>query len=627
MELTTVRCKNCGAMLDPRIAIGGVVECPYCGTPWIMPKTETVPEAKKYIHDGNAALDVCDFDHAFTYFQKASELDAGEPEAFFGMALATFRVQYLKDSVNDRLQPICHLFTQNTFTKNSYFRQALDLATPKQREVYRSRGSEIDDVCEEFLALKEQGIKYDCFLCVKVTDDDSGTQTADSIAANKLYDFLKDKGYRPFFSERILANKAGSAYEAHILYALYVSECMLIVCSDEKFLRTKWVKNEYTRFMGMMSDGGKERDAVTFVFNGTPIERLPNGKKIQGIDLATPKAYSLIEGYVESHTPEARRSREREAEEKRRQQEEVDTLLQEMRDLQQKREEDNRRQAIQMQSAGTGGPAPTIESMLERARQELESCDYDGAAKFYQGVLDIDPKNFEAWRGMFLTEFQVMREEKLGGRMSLETVRKILSSKNFRYAREYATTDKAQNRIKTVMDRINTYLEREKRHLESEQARLADLRKNSEAQKTALEQKTLEAEWLKKTKQKFEDKRMRILTAGGILGIAAGIATIILLCIYIPQWNPIIPAGGAFWIGLIPGVVVAGLFTGLFALFVPRKINGMNEKELNERLEGANAEVEALNRDIATLQKAIASLEKQLPAEREKLKEVCSLFS
>ena len=334
-------CSCCGAKVDPRKAVEGVLECPYCRTFLTFPKPES--KALPYLQAGEHDLDSRDFDRAYEAYAKAAELDPAEPEAYFGMALATFKVQYLKDEVRECLQPICYEVSSRKFTEDKNYIRALQLATSEQKEVYHVRGEAIDSIREEFFELQKSGLDYDCFLCVKVTAPEGG-HTADYERANDIYYHLKDSGYKPFFSEREMKGREGSAYEALILYALYTSECMLIVCSAEEYLQTKWVKNEYLRFLQMIKDEEKERDALTFVFHGKPIEKLPNGKKIQGIDLSRPDAYSRITNYVELHTPEAKAKRlaaeqARAAEEKRRQEEDERRRAEDER----RREEEARR--------------------------------------------------------------------------------------------------------------------------------------------------------------------------------------------------------------------------------------------------------------------------------------------
>ena len=307
-------CKNCNAPLDMAQAKNGVITCAFCGSAFTLPKKEQPPAVVKALDFGHAALDKGKFDDAYTHFASAAELDGSEPEAYWGKALSKFRVQYLRDTVNNRLQPICHEMSERVFTADRDCVKALELATDEQRAEYGKKAAEIDYIRKEFYALKNTGLDYDCFICVKVTGED-GNPTRDSLDATRIYMGLKDAGYKPFFSEYEIRGRAGADYEAMILYALYMSESMLVVCSDEEYLKTKWVKNEYTRFIAMAGDELKEADSITIAFRGGVIERLPGVKgKIQGISLTDFDAMDRIRAFIDSHDAEKQRKKaEREA--------------------------------------------------------------------------------------------------------------------------------------------------------------------------------------------------------------------------------------------------------------------------------------------------------------------------
>ena len=301
-----MKCKNCGAPIDVTSAVGGVVECRHCYSKFTIAKS-TDKDALMFLAMGEHELDTCKFDDALASFEKASKVDAKEPEAFYGMALATAKVQYIRDYTTDpvRMQPICHDVSGKKFSEDKNYKKALSLATPEQKEEYKRKAEDIDRISEQFHRLKEDGLGYDCFICVKVSDDEkilpdgSKARTPDYKDADDIYFDLKGKGYRPFFSEREIRNKTGADYEAVILYALYTSKCMLVVCSNEEYLQKPWVKNEYTRYLEMMDDGVKEPESITIAFRDRVVERIPGIKgKIQGINLAKLGAGETVENFV-----------------------------------------------------------------------------------------------------------------------------------------------------------------------------------------------------------------------------------------------------------------------------------------------------------------------------------------
>ncbi len=274
MDLQSLTCRNCGATLSMKNAKEEVIECPYCKHLTTLPRKNIAPNVATTLRAADHELANADFTRAYDMFAKAAELDGNEPEAYFGMALAENQVQYLKDEVNNRLQPICHNATAKKFADNANYKKAARLATPKQRETYEKRAKEIDYVRERFAAFAASKLDYDCFICVKVTNE-QGDHTEDSYIAERIYHALKKENYRPFYSEEEIGGRTGADYEALILYAICKSKCMLVVCLEEGYLRTKWVKNEYTRFLSISEATGKKSENIAVVTAGKKIERLP----------------------------------------------------------------------------------------------------------------------------------------------------------------------------------------------------------------------------------------------------------------------------------------------------------------------------------------------------------------
>jgi tetratricopeptide (TPR) repeat protein len=296
---TLYKCSYCGAPVDVTMATDGVGKCKYCGVSYTLPKLNS--SALTYLDLGLTNLDMAKFADAYAYFTRAIKMDSDDCELYWCRALATERVQYLNDLINKCPQPICFEITERKFVDNSDYQKALSLATKAQRDEYERKAKSIDDIRKEFLRLKNLGLKYDCFICVKVTDGEYTTK--DYRDAIQLYQLLKNKGFNPFFSEINLTGKGGEDYEAHILYALYSSDSMIIICSNQDYLQTDWVKNEYTRYLRLIDDEEKDADSLTVLFRGTPIERIGDRrKKIQGIDLDVFGAESAVLAFVEKHS-------------------------------------------------------------------------------------------------------------------------------------------------------------------------------------------------------------------------------------------------------------------------------------------------------------------------------------
>ena len=467
MENPTFKCKGCGNELNAANAESGVVVCEYCGMARTVPKRETKPAALSYLMLAEHDLDVCAFDNAFTGYKKAAEADGEEPEAYFGMALARFNVQYLKDLTGQkiRLQPICHEVSGKKFCEDANYRKALEKATSAQRAEYERKGKEIDYIRREFEKLEAEGLDYDCFLCVKVTDDETKLRTKDYKRADDIYFNLRKKGYKPFFSERELDDVTGADYEARILYALYSSECMIVVCGNENYLQTPWVKNEYTRFLKLIGDEEKESDSIALAWFSSPIEKLAGKRgKIQGINLDALDASERITAFVENHTPEAKKRREeerarktQEAEEARRKLlEEQENLRKEFEEKQRALAEEQKRAQRELEerlkgikqggeSAPHGGVSATVNSLLTRARQEREAKNDAKAREYYGRILDAEPQNADAWWGLFLADCNAADEEEAERTVeSIEQFEEVKINRNFINAKKYASGKTAE---------------------------------------------------------------------------------------------------------------------------------------------------------------------------------------
>ena len=470
-----VRCKNCGAQLDISKAIGGVIACEYCNSKHTLAKSKD-EQAINFLAIAEHELDNGKFDEAFSAYSKAASIDKAEPEAYYGMALASYKVRYIKDVNNNRLQPIIYDATNKSFEKDSNYIKALNLATPEQKEEYTKRAKEIDYIRNEFYKLKQEGKEYDVFICVKVTDDTTKRKTIDSERANDIYYHLKDKGYKPFYSEREIQNETGVDYEARILYALYSSPCMIVICSDESYLQTPWVKNEYSRFISLINDEQKESNSIAIGFFDKPIERLPNRNgRLQGVCLKNPDAYSKIVDFVDNCSPAAKLKKKQAEDDRKAQEEQLKRQIEEQAELQAKQLEEFKRQQAQAQKElqdrlaalqkdnttqqrqeSSGGNA-SVQSLLTRANQFLENSDFYNAETYYNRVLDIDPTNSAAWLNSFMVEVRAKSPNELKTKIR-EYIKKSTDVTNLKNSLIYLNAKKYATNYINLFEEIEEIL-------------------------------------------------------------------------------------------------------------------------------------------------------------------------
>ena len=209
MEYFSRRCGNCGAELDGIDAIGGVIECKYCHSRFPVARS-TDGNVLHFLFMGEHEMDVGEFDKAHEAYAKAAQFDENESAAYWGMALSDFKVRflhYVNDKDETKLQPICHEVSKKVFSEDENYKKAIACATAEQRVEYERVAHDIDYIRGEFYRFQKEGVDYDCFICVKVTDDATKRKTPDSDRANDLYYHLRDRGYKPFYSEREIQNK------------------------------------------------------------------------------------------------------------------------------------------------------------------------------------------------------------------------------------------------------------------------------------------------------------------------------------------------------------------------------------------------------------------------------------
>jgi len=368
--MAIIKCKMCGGelVMAEDSATG---KCEYCGT------VQTVPQAddeKKLIQFERAERlrKQCEFDKAAGLYESIVADFRQEAEAYWGLVLCKYGIEYVDDPATGKKIPTCHRSSFDSIMDDSDFEQVMENADSVARKVYREEAKAIEEIRKGIIAVSSNEEPYDIFICYKETADD-GQRTLDSVLAQDVYDALTDKGYRVFFSRITLEDKLGVEYEPYIFAALNSAKVMLAFGTDYDYYNAVWVKNEWSRFLKLMAKD-KEKHLIP-CYKGIDAYDIPKEfAKLQAQDMGKVGALQdLLRGIQKLLSP-----------------------------------------AVQ-ETATIPQPAQnTVAPLLKRAFMFLEDAKWQDANAYCEKVLDIDPENALAYLGKLMAERQLRTRKSVG---------------------------------------------------------------------------------------------------------------------------------------------------------------------------------------------------------------------
>lgn len=252
----TFKCKMCGGDLD---ITGGstTCECEYCGTIQTVPSADNEKKINLF-NRANRLRFASEFDKAAGVYENIVSEFPEEAEAYWGLCLCKYGIEYVDDPATGKKIPTCHRTSFENIFEDSNFEMALEYADLVAQRVYREEAKEIDRLQKAILDIANKEEPYDIFICYKETASD-GQRTKDSVMAQDIYDALTAKGYKVFFARITLEDKLGQEYEPYIFAALTSAKVMLAIGTDYEYFNAVWVKNEWSRFLDMMKSDKSKR--------------------------------------------------------------------------------------------------------------------------------------------------------------------------------------------------------------------------------------------------------------------------------------------------------------------------------------------------------------------------------
>lgn len=445
MGRITMKCPCCGAELLFG-ADGITLSCEYCGHTeyWKEEKTEKVISE---LDRANAMRRENAFSDAIREYKLITEQNPDDAEAHWGLVISLYGIEFIKDRRTNRFIPTCHRTVRDSILENPDYLKAVECASEEQAEEYKRQAVEIDRLQKEILKLSEAEEEYDVFISFKSTDE-RGRITRDAQIARIIYEELTKRGIKTFFSDVTLENKLFDAFEPIIFRALFSCKFFILVGTKNEFINSPWVKNEWSRFAERM-ETERLSGVACAVFDGAEVD-LPDFVRAQGIDL---RRYAA--GGYEMHVADAV---EKKLGRKKKSKEEEEILRQIEAQKQAQRELEERLKGLQQGGSGApqGGASATVNSLLMRARQELEVKNWDNAKDYFGRVLDADPQNADAWWGLFLIDRGATDDKEAENSVGNKTqLSEVAHNRNFMSAKRYAA-GKTAERVEEFEKRLKT---------------------------------------------------------------------------------------------------------------------------------------------------------------------------
>ena len=248
--MAVIKCKMCGG--DLVIEPGSTVaECEYCGSRQTVPSADNEKKLALFAR-ANRLRAACEFDKAAGIYEAIVADFPEEAEAYWGLVLCKYGIEYVDDSATGKKIPTCHRSSFDSVMEDSDLEQTLENADAIARKVYREEAKQIEELRKGIIEVSGKEQPYDIFICYKETDE-NGERTIDSVIAQDVYDALTSKGYRVFFSRITLEDKLGQEYEPYIFAALNSAKIMLAFGTDYEYYNAVWVKNEWSRYLKLMA--------------------------------------------------------------------------------------------------------------------------------------------------------------------------------------------------------------------------------------------------------------------------------------------------------------------------------------------------------------------------------------
>ncbi len=387
--------------------------CPYCGTLTTFPKLSS-DQLEQLYNRAEHFRRINEYDKAVAAYEKIVEVNPDDAEAYWGLVISKFGIEYVEDPVSRERIPTCHRVHYESILADQNYLTALEKAGNSEKALYEAEAKRIAEIQKGILAISSNDTPFDVFICYKESDN-YGRRTKDSVTAQEIYYQLTNAGYKVFFARITLESKLGQQYEPYIFAALNSAKVMLVIGSQKDYFDAVWVRNEWSRFLALMK---KDKSKLL----------IPCYRDMDAYDI--PEALSLFQaqdmgkiGFIQD-------------------------LLHGIKKVVDKTAP---APAAAVAPAAAAPAAPVVSGdvkskdhpFLRRSKLFLRSGDFVSAKEYCEKILDAEPENGWAYFYRLMAENNVSNEEQLSGIAGIE------QQQSWSLAKEFA-----DNELTETLERI-----------------------------------------------------------------------------------------------------------------------------------------------------------------------------
>lgn len=138
------KCKMCGGALEINENTT-VAECEYCGTTQTVPTADNEKKMSLFTR-ANKLRAACEFDKAAGVYESIVAEFPEEAEAYWGLVLCNYGIEYVDDPKTGKKIPTCHRSSFDSVLDSENFEMVMENADAVSRKVYREEAKTIEEL-------------------------------------------------------------------------------------------------------------------------------------------------------------------------------------------------------------------------------------------------------------------------------------------------------------------------------------------------------------------------------------------------------------------------------------------------------------------------------------------------